>query len=163
SPSSYPPFDPHITLASLPSTTGIGAIMKSIPRNQPVIPVSFQSVEAGDHYFRSVYAAIKPSAALSALHAYIHKSLALEPKTPKFPHLSLFYIDDSDAEERLLLVEELSKSGVVRRNDDGGITLDPSAGKDPSSQLKGFTGSEIWVAECDGPVPGWRVIETICL
>src|SRR5262245_46957925 len=96
--SSYPHFQPHITLASIPSTIPLSAAASSIPKIAP-LPVHFQALEIGDHFFRSVYVKIQPSEALSELHASIHVALAIEPKTAKFPHMSLYYIQNADSKE----------------------------------------------------------------
>ena len=67
-------------------------LRESIPIGTAALPVEFASVEAGDHYFRSVYATIKPTAELMHLHAAVHTALEQAPNTPKFPHMSIYYI-----------------------------------------------------------------------
>ena len=95
---SYPAFEPHITLASIPPPEEDDEdlltlkLRESIPVGNPAMPLTFQSVEAGDTFTRSVYATIKPTSELMHLHASIHTALGQSPRTPKFPHMSLYYI-----------------------------------------------------------------------
>ncbi|THH17127.1 hypothetical protein EW146_g3643 [Bondarzewia mesenterica] len=169
--SSYPTFTPHITLASLPTDTDTLALRESIPIARSSIPVKFSSLVAGPVYFRSVYMAIQLSPALASLHAEIHSKLGIEPRTPSFPHMSLFYIDDEDAKggERERMVKVMADKGVVSVTvEDGqsGVILDCGAADvNSSNQLKlvGFTGSEIWMVKCEGPVEEWQVLDKIVL
>ena len=165
--SSYPNFTPHITLASFPSDTTIAALRESIPFGQSVVPIQFSSLLSGETYTRSVYVTVKLSPALASLHAEIHSVLKAEPRTLSFPHMSLFYIADKDAEvgERERVTREIMESSVILNPKDrgSGITLD--CGADPSGQTKldGFTGSEIWIVRCEGLVEEWQILEKIML
>lgn len=168
--SSYPNFTPHITLASFPSDTTIAALRESIPFGQSVVPVQFSSLLSGETYTRSVYVTVKLSPAIASLHAGIHSALKAEPRTPSFPHMSLFYIADKDAEvrERERVTREIMESSVVLNPKDrgSGITLDCNGtGADLSGQTKldGFTGSEIWIVRCEGLVEEWQILEKIML
>ena len=97
---SYPAFHPHITLASIPPPDEADqdvltlTLRESIPVGTAALPLTFQSVEAGDTFTRSVYGNIKPTSELMHLHASIHSTLGHSPRTPKFPHMSLFYIGE---------------------------------------------------------------------
>ena len=55
SPAWFPPFDPHITLVTVPSKTNLDKLRAAIPTNRPIIPVTFKSVEVGHKYFILVY------------------------------------------------------------------------------------------------------------
>jgi 2',3'-cyclic-nucleotide 3'-phosphodiesterase len=159
--SSYPKFDPHITLASFPSSKNIplSTIRAAVLTSPAPVSVEFKSIEIGDHFFRSVYLAVKPTAALSALHEHIHAKLGLELRTPAFPHISLCYIDEEDARngERANFLQELDNSGRVRREED-------SVGLNCAEDLlRGFEATEVWVTDCDGPVNEWSVLARIPL
>ncbi|EPQ57976.1 LigT-like protein [Gloeophyllum trabeum ATCC 11539] len=157
--SSYPRFDPHITLSAFPAMTDISLIRNAIPANQARIPVTFKSVDVGPTYFRSVYAACRPSAQLLELHKAIHERIKMEPNTPSFPHMSMFYIDDSEPEERTRIRDELVSQGKIRPLDGDAVELDCGEG----DVLRGFEGGEIWIAKCEGPVSEWQVLERIFL
>ncbi|TFK54708.1 LigT-like protein, partial [Heliocybe sulcata] len=159
SPSSYPPIDPHVTLAAFPSDTDLDRVRDSIPPDQPKIPVAFKSIDIGQVYFRSVYAACQPSAALLQLHKAVHERIKLEPKTPSYPHMSMYYIDDSEAEERTRIRDELVRQGKIRKVGEDSVGLDCGEG----DFLTGFEGAEIWIVSCEGPVPEWRVLEKVPL
>ncbi|KAG5645079.1 hypothetical protein DXG03_007169 [Asterophora parasitica] len=160
-PSSYPTFAPHITLASFPSSSAIPAkqIRAAIPKLDEEIQVDFKSVEIGDHFFRSVYIAIAPSPALWALHEQVHTNLGIEPRTPAYPHLSLCYIDDADAAlgEREKFYGEL----LVRIKITGNARIGLDCEGIKKDWMEGFQATEIWVADCDGPVEGWQILDKI--
>jgi len=164
SPSSYPRFHPHITLASIPSSLAsslLADIRSSIPKFVRAIRVEFESIEVGTHFFRSVYIAVKPTPPLLALHAEIHKKLKIEENTPAFPHISLCYIDDQDAlqgERNNFFEAVLSRVRQNGADKGGGISLKR---KDNEDWLSGFLATELWIANCDGPVSGWTVLDKI--
>ncbi|KAL0066517.1 hypothetical protein AAF712_006560 [Marasmius tenuissimus] len=164
-PASYPKFDPHITLASLPSSTdiSISQLRESIPKDQRPLKVHSKSVDIGDHFFRSVYIAVNLSSELVELHRRVHDTLKVEPRTPTFPHISLCYITDSDAAngERQRYHEELQSTRRICKEDDGNVAL--NCGVDEEDWVSGFVASEIWVAECEGPVETWKILDKISL
>ena len=163
---SYPNFYPHITLASqLPATMENPDTLRSlIPWQDKPLTCSFASIEVGDVYFRSVYIAIKPSIQLLDLHKGVHENLQIETRTPSFPHLSLVYIADEDANEgeRMKYYDLLQKGGKFKEN---------YTGDDPGKNLKGvslicrsatgwmdsFDATEVWAVKCDGSVESWEV------
>lgn len=156
SPASYPRFEPHITLASgLPASLSPAAILAAVPPRPrgAALPVRFESLEAGDTYFRSVFLAVHPAPALLALRDHIHGALrarpGVHPASPRFPHMSLCYIDDAEAGERRAAVDALVGSGraVVRAGE--GVAVDG---------LSGYDGAEIWVVRCEGPVEQWATL-----
>ncbi|KAI0636422.1 2',3'-cyclic-nucleotide 3'-phosphodiesterase [Trametes polyzona] len=168
SPSSFPPFHPHVTLASGPDAAALRA---AIPPDQGVIPVRFKSLEVGEKYFMSVYVAVHsaPGTPLEALREHLRRTLD-ESAVPPVAHLSLYYIDDADAEERARTAETLRSELRVLESAGGEgevrsvrlACVDEEAGQEPEI-LEGFDGEEIWVVKCEGPVPGWEVLEKIPL
>jgi 2',3'-cyclic-nucleotide 3'-phosphodiesterase len=163
---SYPKFQPHITLAALPDSDpvpSISAILKSIPQSQRPLPITFDAVEVGDHFFRSVYLAVHATPALLALHNHVHSALRIEPKTPKYPHISLCYISDEDAAdgERKRYFDALDRAGRIRAD---GTSVSLNCGEPGEDDwLSGFDSPEIWIARCEGPVETWTVERKIPL
>ncbi|KZV69045.1 LigT-like protein [Peniophora sp. CONT] len=170
--SSFPTFHPHVTLASIPDPNEPDGDMlalrlrESIPVGNPALPLTFQSVEAGDTYTRSVYANITPTSELMHLHAHIHTALGHSANTPKFPHMSLFYIADEDADARVKTLQELGRKGVVIQGAEH-ATLDArvldEVDDNAIAHLNGFTASEIWIVRIEGPVEEWKVLDKIVL
>jgi 2',3'-cyclic-nucleotide 3'-phosphodiesterase len=161
---SYPHFYPHITLASTASSTPLNSVVSSIPGDILAIPVTFQSLKVGDNFFRSVYVSIHLSPELSALQSSIYAaSSVFERKTPSFPHMSIFYIEDDEAEERTRMARGLELNGLVRTGE-GCVELKFGADGE-EERVHGFQGKEIWIVDCDGPVVGWdsKVLKKIVL
>ncbi|KAG6814574.1 hypothetical protein H0H92_000103 [Tricholoma furcatifolium] len=167
-PSSYPAFQPHVTLASFPSTSTppTAAIRAAIApvAQQGGLAVKFQSVDIGTHFFRSVYIAITLTPGLAALHEAVHTKLGIEPKTPSYPHVSLCYIDDEDARkgERERFFEELKREGRIREEGHG-VSLRCGKGEGDVVWLSEYQPKEVWIAECDGPVESWKIIDKISI
>ncbi|KAF7295460.1 Cyclic phosphodiesterase [Mycena indigotica] len=165
---SYPRFDPHVTLAALPRDPEptLEGIQLALPVLSAPLNVVFDSIEIGDHYFRSVYAAVRPSPDLLALHGHIHQHLNISsPRTPKFPHLSLCYITDDHAAtgERTRYYDALS---TRTRTVDDRVRIDCSRDKpaeEAQDWLAGLQMVEIWVVRCDGPVETWVIEKKIPL
>lgn len=170
---SYPKFHPHITLASVPSTTPVEELVAAIPPRQPQLKAAFSDVVASDAYIRSVLAVIGPSPEIMSLHAEIHKTLKMEnPQSPMFPHMSIYYIDDAEAEERIRVLQELKANNTVIKIE-GGVQIHTSRGpigtptgpgtrpRPYDDALHGFDGVEIWAVLCDGPVETWTVLERV--
>ncbi|OBZ69313.1 hypothetical protein A0H81_10967 [Grifola frondosa] len=159
---------PHVTLASVPSTTHIAKLQESIPSDQQIVPIRFRSLEVGEKYFMSVFVAVRHTPELDALRAHLSESFG-EYAVPALPHLSLYYIDDADQDERALTVERLKNEFKVIRATEDSVTLNCSPEKPSKSipasldQLAGFEGCEIWVVKCEGPVYDWEVLECISL
>jgi len=174
-PDSYPKFHPHITLATVPSTTPVGEIVAAIPSGQSQVKVDFSDVVVSDAYFRSVLAVIKPSPEILSLGAKISENLKTRnPRSPMFPHMSIYYIDDAEAGERARVLRELKDNGTVTQTGDG-VEIHTSGGPagtptgtgirplPPGDILRGFHGVEIWVVRCEGSVETWTVLETVKL
>lgn len=179
---SFPHFHPHITLATLraavasePSTataacdSTVLTLREAVPLGQRAVPVRFARVVAGDHYFRSVFVALAPSPELVRLRAAL--AAAGTPHPPAFPHLSLYYIADEEAHTRERLLQELERENVVRPAADGlevvlvcaGAGADAAGSQTADGALAGFTGTQIWIVDCEGPVEGWKVLDKILL
>ena len=174
-PSSYPRFHPHITLATVSSTTPVQELVAAIPPRHPQIQVVISDVVVGDTYFRSVLAAIVPSPEILSLQSTVSENLRIrDPRSPMFPHMSIYYIDDAEAEERTRVLQELKDNGTVIKTEEGvqihtsggPIGTPTGSGTRPPPQgdaLRGIDGSEIWVVLCDGPVETWTVLEKVKL
>ncbi|KAJ3760486.1 2',3'-cyclic-nucleotide 3'-phosphodiesterase [Lentinula raphanica] len=165
---SFPKFHPHITLAALPpSSTLTLEQLQEITRSSLSndLQIRFKSVNTGDHFFRSVYIAIEPTPALLSLHARVHSTLNVEPRTPSFPHLSLCYITDEDnaaGEHRLRWKNKLEALGILRSTATGdGIELNCSVDGASELWMSSFTAYEIWFVECVGPVETWKVLDKV--
>lgn len=170
-PNSYPRFHPHITLATVPSTTPVEELIAAIPSRQSRVEVDFSDVVVSDAYFRSVLATIEPSSEILSLRTKINENLKiLNPQSPMFPHMSIYYIDDAEAEERVRVLQEIEDNGTVVRTKDG-VQIHTSGGPmgiptgsetrplPHDDTLQGFDGAEIWAVLCDGPVETWTVLE----
>lgn len=166
SPSSFPHFEPHVTLATVPSSMSHDALRAAIPAHQPAVPVSFKSVEVGDKYFMSVYVTVHHSGELDTLREALKASLG-EKAVPPVAHVSLFYIDDSEPEERTRAFDILRKQGRIVEKGEGKVALDCYDGAGSTGRqedvVDGFDESEIWIAVCDGPVETWEVTDRIKL
>ncbi|KAJ7632906.1 2',3'-cyclic-nucleotide 3'-phosphodiesterase [Roridomyces roridus] len=148
-------FQPHITVASLPPDIphDLEHTLSSISQE---FRVSFDTVEIGDHFFRSVYIAVHPSDEMLALHRAVHTKLGIiNPRTPKYPHMSLCYISDEDAPERTKYLQQLQSSGRIRQ-DGTSVSLNSREG-DGSEDVwvSGFQAAELWLVDCTGPVDSW--------
>lgn len=159
---SYPKFHPHITLASLPLSVekDLTDIEASITTSlKAPLTIKFSSVEIGSHYFRSVYIAIEPTSEIMSLHGHIHEALQAIPRTPSFPHLSLCYIDDKDAEigERDAFYRNLKDGGKIRAG--GGL----DCGLVEEDWMDCFVANEIWVVQCEGSVNEWAILRKLPL
>lgn len=165
---SYPEITPHITLASSGKATQ-DAILRAIPSTLHPIPVEFQRLEVGDHYFRSVFISVKKTTELVALHDHIMAALERDgasPSAPAFPHMSISYIADEDGvAERKKAADELQAITVVEgpENPDGAETVALRCGDSEEGHvcLASFEGTEVWIVRCEGPVQYWQVLHKI--
>ncbi|RPD67955.1 hypothetical protein L226DRAFT_555675 [Lentinus tigrinus ALCF2SS1-7] len=168
SPSSFPPFQPHVTLASSSDPTALRA---AVPRDQPAIPVSFKSLEVGEKYFMSVFVAVHSAhgSPLETLREHLRASLG-DAAVPPVAHLSLYYIDKADKGEREYVARRLkSELRVLEggRGDESVVKIacfydDIEEEQDPEL-IDGFDGEEIWLVRCKGPVPSWEVLQKFIL
>ncbi|KAK0497062.1 2',3'-cyclic-nucleotide 3'-phosphodiesterase [Armillaria luteobubalina] len=161
--SSYPRFDPHITLLSLPadSPISISILRDAISSIQlSALDIKFKSIDIGTHFFRSVYIAVQLTPALTEIHTHVHEKVGVEPRTPKYPHLSLCYITDEDAQqgEREAFYQAIEDK--IRKDGDG-VSLD--CGELAEEWIGGFVASEIWITECNGPIEDWNILDKVPL
>lgn len=160
---SYPKFEPHVTLATF-STLDPQQLRESIPKSGlSDLRIQFKSVDIGTHFFRSVYIAVEPSSALTALHTHIHQALNMEPRTPSFPHISLCYIVDDDAArgERQAWRDQLEATGRIRSSDNG---VELNCGIDVDEDWMACSlAHEIWLVNCVGPVEEWSILDRVLL
>lgn len=166
--------------------TTLLALREAIPLGQRALrDIRFARVLTGDSYFLSIYIAlVTPSTELAQLRAALSRVVQQqvllvggaggEEKTssplllPAFPHLSLFYVKDEEAHARVRLLQEMEREGVVRHSDDGlsvalWCTERAADGEDDGCVLEGFTATQIWIVECEGPVEEWKVLDKILL
>ena len=172
---SFPHFHPHVTLTTLQSSeptardSTVLTLREAVPLGQRTVPVRFARVVAGDHYYRSVFVALAPSPELVSLRAAL--ATARTPHPPAFPHLSLYYIADEEAHARERLLQELERENLVRQAADGqevvlecvSADVDGAGSGTANGALAGFTGTQIWIVDCEGPVEGWKVLDKILL
>jgi 2',3'-cyclic-nucleotide 3'-phosphodiesterase len=165
SPSSFPRFHPHVTLATVPSDSDLKLLRKAVPVDQVALPVTFKAVE-GDtgKYFMSVYVTVNQSGLLGLLWEHLVEALDQNTVPPK-AHMSLFYIDTSEPEERIKMMDELVKQKRIVDVGDERVALDCSEvpGARSEDVLDEFLGGEIWLVLCDGPVETWSIKDKIVL
>ena len=165
-----------------PDPSVLLALREAIPLGQRAVHVRFARALAGDHYFRSIYVVIAPSAELAQLRA----ALAAQggrggggkgpDSPPAFPHLSLYYVADEEAHTRARFLQELEREDVVRHSADGlSVALRCAAGEGEDEGAGAGAGAEgdgvlescictqIWIVDCEGPVEGWKVLDKILL
>ncbi|KAH9966841.1 hypothetical protein BC827DRAFT_1178750 [Russula dissimulans] len=90
---------------------------------------------------------------------------------PAFPHLSLYYVADGEAHVRARFLQELEREEIVRHSKDGSSVAlrcvvdgeSGGGGDDRDGVLEGFTGTQIWIVDCVGPVEGWKILDKILL
>lgn len=161
SPSSFPSFQPHITLATSPDADALRA---ALPRDQRAIPVRFQSLAVGEKYFMSVFVVVhsRPRSALETLRDHLRASLG-SSTVPPLAHMSLYYIDEDDRAEREITARRLRSQERVLEGGGAGeerfAKLACFNEEIEGEVIDGFTGEEIWLVNCDGPVPGWEVLD----
>lgn len=145
---SSPCFPPHVTLASLPNCISPQEIVSCLSSQQQVT-LSFEQVRTGTTFYQSVFIAVQPSSQLSQLHQHVHRTLGIQPRTPEFPHLSLYYGDEGKAE----IVRKLQEDGITQ-NVNGKLAVDG---------ITEFLGMEVWVVSCVGRPEEWSVTDKISL
>jgi 2'-5' RNA ligase len=168
---SYPEITPHITLASSGKATQ-DAMLRAIPSTLHPVPVEFHRLEVGDHYFRSVFIAVKKTTELVALHEHIMAALERDgasPSAPAFPHMSISYIADEDGiAERKKAADELRANTIVEgpeTDPDGAERVALRCGDSEKGRvcLASFECTEVWIVQCEGPVQHWQVLHKITM
>ncbi|KAI9061481.1 hypothetical protein FKP32DRAFT_1631088 [Trametes sanguinea] len=171
SPSSFPDFHPHVTVATSPD---LAALRAALPADLRPIPVRFKRLQQDRNqgkYFMAVYVVVHsaPGSALETLREHFRAQLGAQA-VPQLAHMSLYYIDDADREERGRIAEKLRSELRVLESGTGeeskaqlACVDDNVEGEQEPEILDGFDGEEIWVVKCDGPVPTWEILEKIPL
>ncbi|TEB36422.1 LigT-like protein [Coprinellus micaceus] len=175
---SYPTFDPHVTLATnIPASIPPGDVRVAVGKSphdmnarypdsqaptEGKFEVKFANLETGEKYHQSVYIRCKATPEILSLRDTFHENLGIDVKTPLFPHLSLAYIEDEDAAqgERERFLQELKKQGRVRQTEDGASVL---CAPDLGEWVDGFEAAEVWIVKTTGPVKEWEVLDRIKL
>ena len=80
----------------------------------------------------------------------------------------MFYIADEEAHTRVRLLQEMEREGVVKHSADGlsvalRCTDQAGDGGGGDGVLEGFTATQIWIVDCEGPVEEWKVLDKILL
>ena len=119
SPSSFPAFHPHLTLATLPTSPASTAALRAAVTVSPgahwqraPVPLSFKSVDVGPKFFMSVYVAVHapPGSPLARLRAHLRAALGDSEDPPRngdgngsgktavppVPHISLYSSSRAD-------------------------------------------------------------------
>lgn len=129
-------------------------------------PVHFESLEVGDEYLSSLSIIPKKSTELMQLRDRVMdhlKANSIRAMSSSFPHMSLFYLDESFKGERLLLSKQLRETGRVheQRGGETNFTLNCTVdGAGPEfDAMKGFEGTEIWLVDCTEGVEDWTVLD----
>lgn len=194
-----PSFQPHITLASFPATLAnvetiklvvqraLSSWNEIISKNALIcaergLSISFSALSASDDFFRSVLLDIDLTPELRALQSTLQIAAEqvlgqaageIVARSPRFPHLSLFYVPDEHENERTRIRDALWDAYGVdedTENDARHIAFKLSSGarmdgigsaESHAGILEGFDASEIWIASCEGPVKDWIVLERI--
>ncbi|KAF7343377.1 hypothetical protein MVEN_01770000 [Mycena venus] len=159
---SFPHFEPHITLAnlSLPFPPSLDMLLP--PRLERVV-ARFKSLHVGNKYLSSLSVTVKKTPDLMTLHDTIDAHLKLnniENRGGRFPHMSLFYLDEAVPGDRQRLPERLQRRGLVTSTREGILLncfLDDAAFVPVS--LPSFNGEEIWLVDCNGPVAEWKMLD----
>jgi hypothetical protein len=156
---SFPHFEPHISLAnfSLPHPPSLDALL---PSNLEPATAKFKSLHVGDKFLSSLSVTVEKTNGMMKLHDAVGAHLKrhnIETRSGRFPHMSLFYLDEATPGERQLLTEKLRKRGLVTNTRDG-ILLHSAIDGAPVS-LPGFDGQEIWLVDCTGQVAEWKVLD----
>ncbi|KAL5511771.1 hypothetical protein ACEPAH_4989 [Sanghuangporus vaninii] len=183
-PYSLPTLEPHITIASFPSSIPLDTLRSSLNsisingshhqeregegEGTPALEIRFSALSVGDAYFRSVLLDIIPTPALHSLREQLQKSaLPYEARSPRYPHLSLFYVLDEHAEDRERIRQALWRDckGMHlgdRIMFDIDLLKEGGAGGD-EERFEGFCASDIWIVRCEGAVEEWTVLDKIHL
>lgn len=161
---SYPRFDPHITLATF-SSPPVLPLAELLPRVKAT-PVHFESIKVGSSYLGSLSVVVSKDCELMNLRDYtvghLKKVHKMDARSHSFPHMSLFYLDETLPRERHRLADILRSSGrVIEQRGGRGVALNCTLdGAAPGFHaMSGFMGSEIWLVECFGAVEDWKVLE----
>ncbi|KAH8798680.1 hypothetical protein DL96DRAFT_1638333 [Flagelloscypha sp. PMI_526] len=155
---SYPTFHPHITLAAFKTLPPNFSLAKTLEHVYPV-SATFQTTRLGNSYLGAFSVQLHKTKELESLHEIITGNLRrdkIEWRSPRFPHMSLFYVEE--AEERKRLERGLIDGGHFVNM---GNSMALRAGKG-RTELSQFSVSEIWLVHCHtSNVMKWKILEKI--
>ncbi|KAH7100448.1 hypothetical protein BKA62DRAFT_706330 [Auriculariales sp. MPI-PUGE-AT-0066] len=159
---SYPRFEPHVTLANF-------ALLPSNFKLESVVPdggdlsANFIELEKGETYLGAMKLVMSSPAGLLDFRAEIVERLrlmGLQINSHRFPHISLFYVEEAD--ERSQLFDELQTSGHIT-GPSGCLTIKGNLDSDGAG-INQFTGAEVWLVNCSPwDVEKWRVLQKVSL
>ncbi|EJD05700.1 LigT-like protein [Fomitiporia mediterranea MF3/22] len=161
-----PSFEPHITLSSFPSSVPL-ELLRSVlgeikQTNARPLRVEFTGFGTGDTFFRSVVIDVLVTPELQDVHDRVQRAVRMngyEVSSPRFPHISLFYIPDEFGAERKRIRDALWETcGIQCGLDYPGRMI---AFKVSEGVFSGFDTFEVWIVRCEGPVEGWEVLEKV--
>ncbi len=166
---SFPRFAPHITVATFTvSSTTAPSLATLIPSDIRPVSALFESVNVGSTYLGAFSVKIARTHELMALHDKVLNGLAasgIEAKSRSFPHMSLFYVDESEGRQQLN--SDLLSTGrvtTVRRGHTTTVLLKADPQDRETVPLEGFVGTQIWLVDCMSKnVEGWEVKEKLSL
>lgn len=129
-------------------------------------PVTFESMEVGDEFLSSLSIVATKSSELMQLRDRVIDHLKannIRATSPSFPHMPLFYLDESFKGERLLLSKQLRETGRIHEKTGGETNLTLNCTVDGAGPefdaMKGFEGTEIWLVDCTEGVEDWTVLD----
>ncbi|KAH7103570.1 hypothetical protein BKA62DRAFT_45671 [Auriculariales sp. MPI-PUGE-AT-0066] len=161
---SYPHFEPHITVANFAHLPNNFKLESIVPDGND-LGAHFTSLERGDSYLGAMKLVMTASEGLITFRADIIgrlRRIGVENNSRRFPHLSLFYVDEAD--ERSRLFQELQERGFVTNpSRNGRLTIKGNPRSDGPG-IDHFTGVEVWLVNCvPRDVEKWRVLQKVNL
>lgn len=166
---SYIYFLPHVTIVTF-QTSNVPSLETLIPSHARATPARFKELRIGDNYLGSLSVTVHQDRELIDLRDSIADHLEDEhhitTNSRRFPHFSLFYVDQTFPGERWHLCNELLLKGLVQNNpqSDSIILYSPGDGRHTEFRaMDRFLGREIWLMDCNGPVKSWRHMGTCIL
>ncbi|KAJ7829421.1 hypothetical protein B0H14DRAFT_2594129 [Mycena olivaceomarginata] len=102
---------------SSPST-----IAGHLPSNLEPATAKFKSLHVADKFLSSLSVTVEKTNGMMKLHDAVGAHLKrqnIETRSGRFPHMSLFYLDEATPGECYLLTERLRKRGLVTKTRDG--------------------------------------------
>ncbi|KAH7103568.1 hypothetical protein BKA62DRAFT_45668 [Auriculariales sp. MPI-PUGE-AT-0066] len=156
---SYPKFHPHVTLATFDDLPANFHLNEIVPQSSD-ITAQYTHLERGETYLGAMKLMMTAPAALTQFRADILRQLqrmGMENKTRRFPHLSLFYVEEAD--ERQRLHRGLQSRKFFTDDFTGNLTVKANP-KASGPGIQQFTCGEVWLVNCmPRSVEQWSVIE----
>ena len=160
---SYPKLVPHITLATFNCPAYARPSLDTVlpHRTMEALVASFGKLRRGDSYRGAMGITIVDNLKLTELRDRVRHNLMehhdLETKSGRFPHVSLFYVDED--EERDRLERHIWHYNLVRKTQSG-VALTCRRPDGTVVEMTGFTGEEVWLMDCNpSDANEWRVLD----